>query len=147
MTAEKWHVKRFADLSGKEVYELLRARETVFVVEQECAYHEIDHHDLESLHVYTTDAFGVVTAYARIFQEGGLVTFGRVLVRKDQRGKGLANQLIGKVLQVIEEHFPKQPIEIEAQEYVQALYARFGFKTISDVFLLDDIPHVRMEKR
>jgi ElaA protein len=145
--SELWKVKRFDQLTGKEVYEIYKARETVFVVEQECPYHEIDAHDLESLHVYTTDESGRIKAYARIFQEEHAVTFGRVLVRKDCRGNGLANTLITKVMQVIQEQFPDQTIAIEAQEYIQSLYTPFGFEQVSEIFLLDGIPHVRMEKK
>nr|WP_290443453.1 GNAT family N-acetyltransferase [Sporolactobacillus kofuensis] len=133
-------------MTSREVYEIFQARESVFVVEQECPYHEIDEHDLESLHVYTTDDSGRITAYARIFKESETVTFGRVLVRQNDRGSGLGRALITKVMEVIEQKMPHFPIVIEAQEYIQPLYAQFGFIKTSEPFLLDNIPHVRMEK-
>jgi ElaA protein len=145
--SEQWKVKRFDQLSGQEVYEIYKARVEVFVVEQECPYHEVDPYDLVSLHVFTTDEDGAITAYARIFEMDDGISFGRVLVRKDCRGKGLAKLLIAEVLHVIEERFASMPIAIEAQEYIQSLYASFGFELASETFLLDGIPHVRMEKR
>ncbi|MET1248916.1 GNAT family N-acetyltransferase [Sporolactobacillus sp. STCC-11] len=145
--SELWKVKRFDQLSGKEVYEIMRARVDVFVVEQECPYHEVDPYDLFSLHVYTTDVDGSIIAYARIFEMDDGISFGRVLVREDCRGKGLANLLVAKVLRVIKKRFAGMPIAIEAQEYVQSLYIPFGFEPASEIFMLDGIPHVRMEKR
>ncbi|MCL1632835.1 GNAT family N-acetyltransferase [Sporolactobacillus sp. CPB3-1] len=142
-----WKVKRFDQLSGHEVYEIMRARVDVFVVEQECPYHEVDPYDLVSLHVYTTDVDESIIAYARIFEMDDGISFGRVLVRKDCRGKGLANLLVAKILRVIKKRFAGMPIAIEAQEYVQSLYTSFGFEPASEVFMLDGIPHVRMEKR
>lgn len=143
----QWTVKAFNQLTGREVYEIYKARVDVFVVEQECPYHEVDPYDLVSLHVFTMDEDGTITAYARIFEMDDGISFGRVLVRKDCRGKGLAKLLIAEVLHVIEERFASMPIAIEAQEYIQSLYASFGFEPASEIFLLDGIPHVRMEKR
>ncbi|MCO7125888.1 GNAT family N-acetyltransferase [Sporolactobacillus shoreicorticis] len=143
----QWTVKSFNQLTGKEVYEIMKARVDVFVVEQECLYHEVDPYDLVSLHVFTTDEDGVITAYARIFEIDDGMSFGRVLVRKDCRGKGLASLLVAKVLRVIKKRFAGMPIAIEAQEYVQSLYLPFGFEPASEIFMLDGIPHIRMEKR
>ncbi|MCQ2011126.1 GNAT family N-acetyltransferase [Sporolactobacillus sp. STSJ-5] len=143
----QWTVKNFHQLTGKEVYEIYKARVDVFVVEQECPYHEVDPYDLFSLHVFTTDEDGAIIAYARIFEMDDGVSFGRVLVREDCRGKGLAQLLVAKVLRVIKKRFANMPVAIEAQEYIQSLYTPFGFEPASEIFVLDGIPHVRMEKK
>lgn len=141
----KWEVKEFSQLTAREVFDIFQTRESVFVVEQECPYHEIDEHDLSSIHVYAHEE-GQIIAYARIFNEESTVTFGRVLVHPDFRGKGISKSLITKVMQVICEKMPNKSIVIEAQDYIQALYAHFGFERTSEFFLIDNIPHVRMEK-
>lgn len=140
----EWHVKKFPQLSTRELFAIFKMREQVFVVEQNCPYHEIDDHDLESLHVFATDETEQIVAYARIFREGDAVTFGRVLVAPECRGKGVGNALIGKVMQLIEATDPDAQVKIEAQDYIQSLYAHFGFKKVSDVYLIDNIPHVQM---
>lgn len=139
-----WQAKKFYQLSGRELFTIFKAREAVFVVEQNCPYHEIDDHDLKSLHVFATDENGQIVAYARIFKEEDAVTFGRVLVAPDYRGKGMGNTLIDKVMRLIGETDPDVMVKIEAQDYIQPLYAHFGFKKVSDVYLIDNIPHVQM---
>ncbi|RYL91022.1 GNAT family N-acetyltransferase [Sporolactobacillus sp. THM7-4] len=139
-----WKVKTFSQLTVRELYEIYKARENVFVVEQQCPYHEIDQNDLTSLHVYAIDDHMEVIAYARIFREGEHVTFGRVLVRHSWRGNGLGRQLVAKILSTIKETIPGKSIVIEAQEYIQPLYSHFGFRRASDNYLIDNIPHVKM---
>jgi Predicted acyltransferase len=140
----EWHVKKFQQLSNRELFTMFKIRESVFVVEQNCPYHEIDNHDLESRHVFAMDESKQIVAYARIFREEDAVTFGRVLVAPDYRGKGVGNALIGRVMQLIGETDPDALVKIEAQDYIQPLYAHFGFKKVSDVYLIDNIPHVQM---
>lgn len=139
-----WQAKKFSQLSVRELFTIFKARETVFVVEQNCPYHEIDHHDLESRHVFAMDESKQIIAYARIFREEDTVTFGRVLVAMNYRGKGVGNALISRVMQLIRETDPDALVKIEAQDYIQTLYAHFGFKKVSDVYLIDNIPHVQM---
>lgn len=142
-----WEVKKFAQLTAREVFEIFKARESVFVVEQKCPYHEIDGNDLKSLHVYAVDDDQQIVAYARIFKEENAVTFGRVLANPKYRGQGIGKALISEVLRVIGKTVPGEPIMIEAQEYIQPLYAYFGFKKTSETYLIDNIPHVRMAKK
>ncbi|GGL60895.1 GNAT family N-acetyltransferase [Sporolactobacillus putidus] len=140
-----WKIKEFSQLTARELYEIYKAREDVFVVEQECPYHEVDENDLKSLHVYALDDQQEIIAYARIFEEGNSVTFGRVLINRKYRGQGLGKLLVSKILHVIEDGAPGKTVVIEAQEYIQSLYASFGFKKTTEVYLIDNIPHVTME--
>lgn len=140
-----WKIKEFSQLTVRELYEIYKTREDVFVVEQECPYHEVDENDLKSLHVYALDNRQEIIAYARIFQKGNSVTFGRVLINRQCRGKGFGKALVSKILDVIEDTMPGKTVVIEAQEYIESLYSSFGFKRTSDVYLIDNIPHVTME--
>lgn len=142
----KYKVSTIDELSSRELIEILKQRIKVFVVEQDCPYQEVDDDDLTALHVQLLDETGNLCGYSRIYKNNNYVTFGRVLVPKEQRHHGYAKKLLQKTLAVIDEKYPKQRIEIEAQAYLTKFYESFGFKQISDVFLLDGIPHCKMEK-
>lgn len=137
------HSMRFEQLNTVELYELLRARVNVFVVEQTCPYPELDGIDYDSLHVYY-ESEGKVLAYLRAFyKEPGVVQMGRVLTV--ERGTGLGGRLLSEGIREIKEKFEAQKIYIEAQTYAIGFYEREGFKLCSDEFLEDGIPHVKME--
>ena len=138
-----FHSKIFSQLNTTELYELLRARVNVFVVEQTCPYPELDGIDYDSLHVYY-ESEGKVLAYLRAFyKEPGVVQMGRVLTV--ERGTGLGGRLLSEGIREIKEKFEAQKIYIEAQTYAIGFYEREGFKLCSDEFLEDGIPHVKME--
>lgn len=142
----KFKISTIDELNSRELIEILEQRVKVFVVEQNCPYQEVDDDDLNALHIELLDDEGNLCGYSRVYKTDGHVTFGRVLVPKERRRHGYANELLQKTLSVIEERYPGQRIEIEAQVYLTKFYESFGFKQISDVFLLDGIPHCRMEK-
>ena len=135
--------KRFNELSTAELYEILRARVDVFVVEQNCPYPELDGVDYDSLHIYHEDN-GKVMAYMRAYIiEPGVVRMGRVLTIA--RGTGLGGKLLKEGIREIREKFSPKCIYIEAQCYAIGFYQREGFVVCSDEFLEDGIPHVKME--
>ena len=135
--------KRFNELSTAELYEILRARVDVFVVEQNCPYPELDGMDYDSLHIYYEDN-GKVLAYMRAYViEPGVVRMGRVLTIA--RGTGLGGKLLKEGIREIRENFAPEYIYIEAQTYAIGFYEREGFVVCSDEFLEDGIPHVKME--
>ncbi len=126
-----------------ELYEILKARSAVFVVEQNCVYQDIDGQDPTSLHVFFEDD-GRIAAYLRAFvKEPGVVQMGRVLTV--DRGCGLGGKLLRAGIEEIRERFHPQKIYIEAQSYAVGFYAREGFRVTSEEFLEDGIPHVKME--
>lgn len=140
----EWERKRFEELTLEELYEILRLRVDVFVVEQHCPYPELDGKDQQALHVFAKED-GILQAYLRVLQPG--VSFpeaslGRVISRK--RRQGLGTQLLEQGLQAAEEWLGKVPIRIEAQTYAKGLYEKFGFRQISGEFLEDGIPHIQM---
>lgn len=135
--------KFFNDLNTRELYELLKARAEIFVVEQNCVYQDLDDKDYQSLHVFFEDS-GYVTAYLRAFvKEENVVQMGRVLTL--EHGKGLGGELLKVGIKEVREKFNPQKIFIEAQCYATGFYEREGFRICSEEFLEDGIPHVEME--
>lgn len=137
-------VKKFKELTIDELYEILRVRVNVFVVEQKCPYEEIDNKDKSAYHVFLKEN-GEIVAYLRVIKQG--VSFeeasiGRVLTTK--RKKGYANIILKEGIKIAKEKFKADKIKIEAQIYAKKLYEKFGFKQISDEFLEDGIPHIKM---
>ncbi|RXJ96193.1 GNAT family N-acetyltransferase [Malaciobacter molluscorum] len=139
-------IKKFNELSNIELYEILRLRIEVFVVEQNCIYNDIDGIDIDSYHLLIKDNSKIV-AYLRVYQKSqSEVSFGRVLVSNSNRRKGYAKKIIEEVLVFIEKTYKNKTIVIEAQTYLQNFYEYFGFVIFSEEFLEDGIPHIMMKK-
>ena len=127
----KQYVKRFRELTTEELYRILRLRVAVFVVEQNCPYMEIDDLDQAAIHVWLEDEDGI-EAYLRVLDRGAeseYCAIGRVLAA----GIWAAQEL-----------FDADAIYLEAQTYARGLYEKQGFRQISEEFLLDGIPHIKM---
>ena len=139
-----WYRKEFKELELKEFYEIVQLRLETFVVEQTRIYNDLDAIDLRAIHLFHQDAKGCVDAYARIFETGTTIHFGRVAVAKDSRGQGLGRAMVEQILDLCEQSFPGRAIEIEAQEQVVGLYEKLGFQRVSEPFILASIPHVKM---
>ena len=138
------HIKTFKQLTVDELYELLRVRTEVFVVEQDCVYQDMDGDDKEAIHVWLTEGDKVV-ALARVCPAGvhlPTISIGRVITTV--RGKGYGKQIMLAAIDVAVEHFGATSIDIEAQEYAKGFYEGVGFKQTSDTFMLDGIPHIKM---
>ena len=137
-------IKRFRDLSLDELYEILRARVKVFVIEQNCPYQELDGRDQYAWHVFFHDESGIV-AYLRVI-DGGIqcpsVAIGRVITLR--RGEGLGLKVLKEGIRVAKEKLNANEIEIEAQVYAKGFYEKVGFRQSSEEFLEDGIPHMRM---
>ena len=144
-TELKLHKKTFGELTLNELYELLRVRSEVFVVEQNCVYQDMDGDDKQSIHLWLTKEDRVV-ALARVCPAGvhlNEISIGRVITT--ERGKGYGEQIMRAAIAAAVEHFGATLIEIEAQEYAQGFYEKVGFHRVSDLFMLDNIPHIRMQ--
>lgn len=141
-----WFVKAFSELNNDELYDIMQLRSRVFVVEQKRLYQDLDANDKKALHLFKTDDKGAIVAYARIFLEGDgkTVTFGRVVTSPNVRGQGVGQDLLNHVMEVISEHFPGQPIEIEAQTYVQKFYEKADFHAQGHAFIYKLTPHIKM---
>lgn len=139
-------IKKFDDLNTKELYEIIRERINVFVVEQNCPYEECDKKDLKSFHLFLEEKDTIV-AYLRIIPKGvsyNEVSIGRVLVSKEHRNKGLAKYLLNEAIKFIKKELKESEIRISAQEYIMKFYEDLGFVKVSQIYLEDNIPHVEM---
>lgn len=142
-------VKTFEELTTAELYQILRLRIEVFVVEQDCVYQDLDNKDQKALHVLGTKE-GQVVAYTRIFKPGDYfenASIGRVVVAGDQRKYGFGKLIMRASLAAIEERFPNTSIEISAQSYLVKFYTELGFECFGEEYLEDGIPHLGMLKR
>ncbi len=141
----------FSQLTVEVLFDILKLRVDVFVVEQQCAYPELDEYDRhsETRHLSGRNDVGELIAYARILPPGlryPEVSLGRFVVGADSRRKGIGHELLQAALQEISSYWPQNPIRISAQEYLQRFYSQYGFIRVSDVYSEDGIPHVEMVK-
>lgn len=141
-----WTIKHFDELTALEYHHIVALRTAIFVVEQDCPYLEVDHKDLKSYHVWG-EIDGETVAVVRIVEPGvsyDELSIGRVAVHKKYRGTNVGNDLMKMSIAFVEKKLGKQTIRISAQEHLQKFYHRFNFKTVSEMYLEDDIPHVEM---
>lgn len=141
-------VKTFAELTTKELYEFLKLRSDVFVVEQSCIYPDLDGNDYDSIHVFYERDNGTTAAYLRVFpkkNEEGTVQMGRVVT--GDRGTGLGGKLLKEGIKAAETILGAKEIYLEAQTYAIGFYGREGFEVTSDEFLEDGLPHVEMRRK
>lgn len=137
-------IKRFEELTTDELYELLKIRVDIFVVEQKCPYQELDEKDKRAYHIYLKEN-NQIKAYLRLLDAGVSfkeVSIGRVL--STERGKGYARKIIEEGIKIAKERLKADKIKIEAQVYAQKMYEKIGFRAISKEFLEDGIPHIQM---
>ncbi len=137
-------IKKFDELTLWELYEILKLRIDVFVVEQNCPYPEADNRDQDALHVFLKDESGI-QAYLRVMERGvesEYVSIGRVISAK--RGCGLGRQILLEGIAAAKEYYRAETIYLEAQTYAEGFYETAGFRRISDAFDIDGIPHIQM---
>ena len=137
-------IKRFDELTAAELYEILKLRVDVFVVEQACPYPELDGLDKKALHLWLEDEDGV-HAYLRVMDRGAesqYVSIGRVVAR--ERRRGLGTRILKEGIRAAREYLGAEAVYLEAQTYAVGLYEKQGFRPISEEFLLVGIPHVKM---
>lgn len=134
--------KQFSELTTHELYALLALRTEVFVVEQQCAYQEVDWKDLDAVH-YWMEEGGEIVATLRILIHASPVAIGRVVTSPGYRGNGYSRQLMEAAI----EDFWAEDLYLQAQTYVEPFYASFGFERTSDEYDEDGIPHVDMVRK
>ncbi len=146
----QWQCSTFSDLSPKSLYEILKARTEVFIVEQRCAYLDLDGIDEHAHHLVLHDKSGDLLAYARLipptvkFEEPSI---GRVLTTQRARGKGLGRLLMHESISRLNALYPALPIRISAQSYLETFYSNFGFVRVSENYDEDGIEHLEMLRR
>ena len=143
-----WKIKFFAELTGEEVYQILKLRQDVFIVEQACRYLDTDNLDQKCLHAFfVSEEHDQVIAYCRILPEGLVsphVAIGRVVVSPEFRQQGFANNMMTKAIEFIKQEMNPKAIKVSAQSHLNAFYASLGFENISQPFDEDGIEHIDM---
>lgn len=142
-----------ADLDVPTLYDVLVLRSAVFVVEQACAYQDVDGLDLlegtRHLVARRAEPQGPLAAYARILapdDEHPAPRIGRVIVQGEARGQQLGRRLMERALASCEEHWPGQPVELGAQAHLSGFYGSLGFAAVGEPYDEDGILHVRMRR-
>ena len=137
--------KQFQDLSTEELYQIIKLRVDVFVVEQECPYPELDDQDQDAIHIQYKEG-NVLAAYARILQEKGHWHIGRIVVASKHRKKGLAKRLMMVAENYCKDQLGVKEIHLSAQTYLQAFYSSLGYQVYSQPYDWDGIDHIDMKK-
>lgn len=138
--------KPFEQLSLPELYEILKARAAIFILEQQINYQDLDDIDYRALHCFYRKK-GKVVAYLRAFadHQPGSIRIGRVLTL--EHGQGMGRKLFGESLKAIESRWHPDRLVMDAQQYAIGFYERFGFETTTEPFIEEGILHVGMEKK
>jgi ElaA protein len=145
-----WQWSRFGDLTPADLYAVVRLREAVFIVEQNCPYPDSDGRDPNAWHLLGWEQRSsgrALVAYARIFEPGVRYdegSIGRVVTAPDVRGTGKGRALMAEALRRFDSLAPGQPIRIAAQRRLEDFYLGLGFRTVSDPYEEDGIIHVDM---
>ncbi len=150
----KWHTKNFQELTATEVYDIAQLRNEVFIVEQKCIYLDLDDIDRVSHHVFLQEIDPInntsqIVAYTRAIPKNikyTIPSLGRVVVKENRRHIGISQELLLQGIKCIEDKFGDKDIVIHAQAHLEKYYNQAGFLCISDKFMEDDIPHIKMLK-
>lgn len=140
--------KQFNELTINELYDLLRLRAKVFVVEQQATYQDLDDKDQESIHLFIKNDEDLIVSYVRVLPRGLSyetdASIGRVVTDPDYRKNKYTKALISQGIQIILNEFKTRTIRISAQTYLIDYYSTFGFKVVSEEYLEDGLPHKEM---
>lgn len=148
-----WNIKLFNQLTTDELYDLLKLRIDVFVVEQECFYPDLDEidRDKDTLHVFAYKSNGErdeMVAYCRVLAPDiaykGESAIGRVIVSESVRGQKVGYDLMNHAIEQVKTLWPNNKCHISAQQHLANFYQNLGFKQITEMYLEDDIPHIGM---
>jgi len=142
----QWITHTFEELTPSELYEIIKLRQDVFIIEQECIYPDIDGYDNKALHMLGKSKKELV-AYARIFEPGLKYkesSIGRIVVHPDFRNRGYGKKLVQNCINYCRKNYIGTGIRIEAQSHLQRFYENLGFVAKGEIYPVDGIPHVQM---
>lgn len=140
------HASNLEEISAGDLYQILKLRQDIFIIEQDSIYSDIDNIDPHSEHIFLKDDENVI-AYSRIVPAGKKFdhpSIGRIVVRKSCRGAGFGKEIVQRSLNVLSER-GVDTVLIEAQSHLQTFYESLGFKKISAPYPVDGISHIKMK--
>ena len=145
----RWHCLPFDSFPPLILYDVLRLRSEVFVVEQNCAFQDIDRQDLDAHHLLGYSEAGELVTYARLFDAGKCyaeASIGRVIVAQPFRRYGLGRELMRQALAHSDALFGPQANKIGAQQHLEGFYNEFGYEQCGPMYVEDGIPHIPMRR-
>lgn len=140
-------IKSFEELDNRKLYEILKLRAEIFVVEQDCVYNDLDGLDLEGLHLWLEEDNQVVS-YVRMLKPGTrfpYASIGRVVTKMENRGHGLSTRIMREAIRYLQDEWQAETIKISAQKYLRKFYEDLGFVVVTNEYLEDGIPHYGMK--
>ncbi len=142
-----WQFKIFTDLSLNELYDIIQLRSKVFVVEQNCAYQDLDGKDKKCYHLLCRDGKGDLVGTMRILPKGlaySEVAVGRVVLEESVRGKENGHEMMKEAMKFILAEFGDVDVKLSGQKHLETFYNKHDFKSTGNEYLEDGIPHVEM---
>jgi len=138
--------RSFDSISKDELYDVLSLRQRVFIIEQDCFYEDLDYSDQDANHLLLYQDNKLI-GYSRVFPPGikyYAASIGRIVTDLDYRGKGYGKSITHESIQFLKNNFPESDITISAQYRLVDFYENLGFETEGNVYLEDDIDHIKM---
>jgi len=145
----QWIPRTFEELTPSELYDIMKLRQDVFIIEQECIYPDIDGYDSKALH-FLGKSENELAAYARIFKPGLKCeesSIGRIVVHPGFRKQGYGKKLVQNCINYCRNNYTGTGIRIEAQSHLQKFYTDLGFSPEGEIYPVDGIPHVQMVRQ
>ena len=136
----------FESLTNDQLYDILNLRQKVFIIEQDCLYEDLDYSDQDANHLLLYKDNRLI-GYSRVFPPGikyDGASIGRIVTDLDYRGKGYGKSITHESIQFLKNNFPESDITISAQYRLVDFYENLGFETEGNVYLEDDIEHIKM---
>lgn len=149
----EWQWSSFEKLTRDTLFEIIKARQEVFIVEQNCAYQDVDDHDRVAWHLMgwlRSSPDKKLAAYLRVVFPGEKYqepSIGRVMTLPSFRKTGLGSALTQEAISRIGHIYPGTAIRISAQQYLERFYSKFEFETVGDPYDEDGIPHIEMVRK
>lgn len=141
----EWKILPFEKLTRTDLYALLRLRASVFIVEQNCVYQDIDNQDPIAYHLVGKTKEEKIFAYARIIPpKRGYVSIGRVVVESKERNRNYGKTIIAMAIRFSKQKFNHTLIKISAQKHLMSFYSNLGFEYRGEDYIEDNIPHCAM---
>ena len=145
----EWKIKDFKHLSVEELYNILELRNKVFIVEEEYLYQDLDEKDINAFHLYCINENKIIVVLRILKKETSYsgIYIGRVAVDEEYRRLGLGKKAVEKAIKFIQYKYGKELVKVSVQVHVRDFYKALGFKEVSDTYLEEDIPHIKMIKQ